>query len=339
MARELRPEVVLEALTKGELSPYYLFYGLGEFRLERVLDQIRGSYIPESARDLNLEIFYGDESEPGEIIDRARAFPFMSPHRLIIIRKTESFAKEQLEGFLPYLDNPSELTCLIFISSKTDFKKKFYKTIRDSGHAVHFVPLKDREVVPWLRRTARDMGLRIDGQACDYLQHLVGNRSRDLYAELEKLLLRYGDEKVGPDQVKDLAIHSRIYTVFQLMDEISLKNCGGSLNILNRFLEEEDKRGGPLRVIGMLNRQMRLLWQTKSIQAKGGKIEDICKKLGVNPYSARSLAKQSKSWSVEELEEALSRLYQADGFVKSGLPPVLILENIFLALCGGKDSR
>jgi DNA polymerase-3 subunit delta len=263
----------------------------------------------------------------------------MSSHRLVIVRKTENFTKEQLESFLPYLENPSEMTCLIFISGKTDFKKKFYKTIRDSGCAVNFLPLKEREVVPWIRRAARDMGLRLNGQACDYLQHLVGNRARDLYTELEKLLLLCGDKEVGPEQVKDLAIHSRIYTVFQLMDEISCRRCSGSLNILNRFLEEEDQRGGPLRVMGMLNRQMRLLWQTKTIQAKGGKNQDICKKLGVNPYSAGTLAKQSKNWSEEELEEALNHLHEADGLIKSGSPPALILESIILAVCGDKVSE
>ena len=41
MARELEPEDVLKSLEKGQLAPFYLFYGPGEFRLEKVLDKIR----------------------------------------------------------------------------------------------------------------------------------------------------------------------------------------------------------------------------------------------------------------------------------------------------------
>ena len=137
MPEELRPEDVLDSLAKGRLAPFYLFYGPGEFRLEKVLDTIRDRYLPESARDLNLEICYGDETESQEIISRARSLPFLASNRLIIVRRTENFRAEALERFLPYFEDPAETTCLIFVSSKTDFKKKFYKKIKSLGRAVN----------------------------------------------------------------------------------------------------------------------------------------------------------------------------------------------------------
>ncbi len=100
MSGELRPEDILTRLKKGRVDPYYLFYGPGEFRLEKVLDKIRDRYLPESARDLNLEIFYGDETGAAEIINRARSLPFLADNRLIIVRRTENFKAEALEKFL-----------------------------------------------------------------------------------------------------------------------------------------------------------------------------------------------------------------------------------------------
>ncbi len=64
MPGDLPPDDVLKSLEKAQLAPYYLFYGPGEFRLEKVLDRIREGFIPESARDFNLEILYGGEIEP-----------------------------------------------------------------------------------------------------------------------------------------------------------------------------------------------------------------------------------------------------------------------------------
>ena len=334
MTEELLPEDVLKSLGKGQLAPFYLFYGSGEFRLEKVLDKIREDFIPESAKELNLEILYGGEADPGDITNRARSFPFMARNRLIIVRRTENFKADDLEIFLPYLEDPAESTCLIFISSKPDFRKKFYTRVKNLGGAVNFRELKEYQVVPWIKQTAKELGLRIDSQACIYLQQMVGNRLRDLYVEIEKLHLRYGQIIVTMEQVKELAIHSRIYTIFQLMDAISLKNCSRSLVILKRFLEEEDKKNAPLQFIGMLNRQIRLLWQTKSILTKGGRKKDVAKKLGSARFSADNFVKQSTQWSVEELEKGLSLLYQAEGLLKSSSRPRPILENLILSLCG-----
>ncbi len=333
MARELQPEDVLKSLEGGQLAPVYLFYGPGEFWLEKVLDRIRRNFIPESARDFNLEIFYGGEADPLDIINRARSVPFMARNRLMIVRRTEKFGATALERFLPYFEEPVESTCLIFVTSKTDFKKKFYSRIRTSGRAVNFRELRDNQVVPWVKQAAGELGLGIDDEASAYLHQIVGNSRRDLYAELEKLHLLYEKGTMGMEQVKEIAIHSRIYTIFELVSSISEKKCAESLGVLTRFLEEEDKRKAPLRVIGMLNRQVRLIWQTKAILLKGRQTKDVIKELGLAPFLARNFVSQSKYWSVKELEKALYLLYQADGLLKSGSRPKPVLENLILSLC------
>jgi DNA polymerase-3 subunit delta len=161
----------------------------------------------------------------------------------------------------------------------------------------------------------------------------VGNNLRDLYAEMEKLNLRYGEEMVGVEQVKGFAIHSRVYTIFELMNRVSEKNCHESLAVLNRFLEEEDKKDAPLRILGMLNRQIRIMWQTKSILSRGGQIREVAQKLGLPDFSARDFARHAQSWSIEELERSLHLLYKTDGLLKSGSRAKPVLENLVFALC------
>ena len=333
MGAELAPQKVLQALQKGKLGPYYLFHGPGEFRLQKVLEKIRADFVPASAQDLNVEILYGGEIEPAEIVARARSMPFLASNRLIIVRRTEKFPTESLNRFLPYLEEPVTSTCLIFVAAKADYKKKFFKFIREQGRAVLFRELKDREVLPWIKEAAKELGLEIEGRACAQLQQIVGNRSRDLHAELEKLSLRHGSAKVGVEQVRELAVHSRIYTIFELMNAVSAKQCADALRVLGRFLEEEDKRQGPLQVVSMLNRQVRLLWYTKAVLAKGGGVQEVGKKLGAARFSAPDFVKYSKSWSVDELVQGLRLLYRAEGRLKSGSHPKLIVENLILALC------
>lgn len=332
MPGDLTPEYVLKQLEKGQLSPVYLFYGPNEFRMERALSRIRETFIPETSRDFNFRIFYGDKTEPADIMDTARSLPFMSHCRLIIVRRTESLSPAALESYIPYLDRPVESTCLIFVSSKTDFKRKFYRKIRELGQAVNFKKLSDRQVIPWIKKTAKELDLNIEDQACAYLQQLVGNRLMDLHAELEKLSLRYGKTVVGLEEVRAVAIFSRIYTVFELMDEVSFKRRGESISVLNRFLEEEGIDGS-LKVLGMLNRQIRLLWQTKTVSDKGGRAADVSRKIKLPSFLVSRIVQQSKHWKTDDFERAFHLMYKADGLLKSGAHGRMVLENLVFSLC------
>lgn len=333
MAGDLSPGDLLASLNRLELAPFYLFYGPDEFRLERLLERIRREYIPEAGRDFNLEICYGGEADPSDIIHRARTFPFMTKSRLIVVRRTEDFKAEQLNRFLPYLENPSISTCLIFIASKTDFKTKFFKKIRSSGLAVYFGDLKRSQVVPWIKETGKELGIDMRTAACVYLQQIIGNKLGDLYSEMVKLQLRHGNSEIHEAQVRELAVQSRVYSIFELMNAVSEKDCGKALSILKGFLEEEDKKNGPLQVIGMLNRQIRFLWQTRVIIDKGGKSKDVASRLGLSPYFAGDFMKHAKKWLPEELEKGIFLLYEADRLLKSGSRPRPVLENLIISLC------
>ncbi|MBU0732596.1 MAG: DNA polymerase III subunit delta [Proteobacteria bacterium] len=332
MPADLSPERVLDLLKRNRLGKVYLFYGPGEFRIEKVLNRIRETFIPEEVRDFNLQIFYGgSNTNPADITDAARSFPFMSSNRLIIVRRTEDFPGSALESFLPYIAKPVETTCLIFVSSKADFRREFYKKIRSIAGAVNFKQLNDRQVIPWIKRVAEELGLSVTDQACAYLQAIVGNRLRDLYSEIEKLYLRHGTRTIGAEEIKELAIYSRIYTIFELMDEISFRRRAESMSILHRHLEEEG-RDAAFSIIGMLTRQIRLIIQAKSIAEKGGQAHDLTRSFQVPPFVANKVLQQSRHWSMDDLEHALDLLYRADGHLKSGSQANLILENLVLSL-------
>ncbi|MFC1838847.1 DNA polymerase III subunit delta [Thermodesulfobacteriota bacterium] len=334
MARDLRPEDIVKALDKGVLAPYYLFYGPNEFIIERILSRIKDNYIPEGSRDLNMEICYGGEAGPSDVVDRALTLPFLASNRLIILRRTDAYKADQLIQFIPYLENPADSTCLIFLSSKTDFRNNFYKKIRSSGLAVDFSELKNNQVVPWIINMAKEIGLNINRQGCMFLQELTGNRLRDIYSELQKLKLSHGDKAIGEKEVRELAINSRMYTIFELMDAFSVKNIPGALSVLKRFLEEEDKKNAPLQIIGMLNRQIILLWKVNVLDTERVKVNEIASKLAIAPFSARNLLKQSANWSSDELERGITLLYEADRLLKSGSRSEPVLENLIFSLCG-----
>ncbi|EFK10308.1 DNA polymerase III, delta subunit [delta proteobacterium NaphS2] len=332
MSVETTPETVLTHLNGGRLKPLYLFYGPDDFHLEKILEQIREKAVPESARDFNVQVFDGEGGvNPGHILDAARSLPFLSGNRLIIVRRTDRIAASDLEILIPYVKSPVETTCIIFVAQKPDFRLKFFSSMRKQGHAVHFKELTDAQAVPWIMASAREMGLNISQDACRHLHGMIGNRSRALYTELEKLHLRHGTGKIGTPEIKELSIFSRMYTIFELMDEISQRGKARSLSILNRYLEEEGKDAA-FGIIGMLTRQIRIIFQAKELMSQHVSRKDMAKKLGVPAFVVGKILGQARRWQEKDLEKALMLLYQADGSLKSGSQAPLVLENFLLSI-------
>jgi DNA polymerase-3 subunit delta len=330
-SNDLSPAHIIARIKKGNLLPFYLFYGENLFLLEKTLGKIKNELIPEEFRDLNQHIFYGDElrADFSSIIDAARSLPFIAEKRLVIVRRTEKLSSSALDNIIPYIDKPVKSTCLIFVTSKPDFRKKFYARFKKNNRTINFKELYDNQVAPWISKTAGEIGFKISAEAGLFLQQVVGNKLTDLASELEKIFIRYGNSSVGLDEVKDFVSCSRSYNVFELMDEISMKRRGRAILILNSFLAAEGNEGA-LRVFGMLIRQIRLLWQARAVVKQGGRMEKMAQRLKVHPFLAKKIIQQSKAWTAQDLENAFQELYQADKLIKSGSQGQVVIENIIM---------
>jgi len=333
--QDLTPDHVLASLKKGSLPPFYLFYGHEDFWIELTLDKIKKDLIPESVKEFNLEILYGGDDSPQEIINRARLVPFMSSQRFIIVKGTEDFTKKELEQFLPYLSDPIESTCIIWVSMKVDLKGTFYRKSSELGRAVNFKKLSERQAYTWIQKRARDLSLNIDKDASAFLYQMVGANLRELFNELSKLSLRHPNSSIGADQVRELTTFSRLFTVFDLVDYVSEKDSARAMAALYRLFESQGRDAGAiLGVLGMIARQIRLIVKVKSgIKKKGGKEMTIKKLKPLPTFVIEKCIAQEKFWSERDLKEALSRIYDTDGLIRTGSRPDLVLESLIFLLC------
>jgi len=338
--QDLTPESVSISLKKGVLAPFYLFYGPEEFWIELTLDRIKKDFIPDSVKAFNLEILYGGEISPQEILNRAYLFPFMSSHRLIIVRGTDNFAKGELEAFVPYLDSPVESTCIIWVSGKADLSGVFYKRCKELGRAVNFKKLSERQVYGWIQKSSKDLGLGIDKDACAFFYQMVGSNLRDLHSEILKVSLRHPNSRIGIDQIKELATFNRLFTVFDLVDYVSRKDASHATAALGRLFDTQGRDSSAvLGILGMLARQIRLILKTKSGLAKGGGKRAVTERLRPLPnFVIEKCIAQERFWQERELEEALNHIYDTDGLIRSGVRSDLVLESLIFHLCLPSNS-
>jgi DNA polymerase-3 subunit delta len=338
--RDPTPDNILLSLEKEAVAPFYLFYGPEEFWIELTLDRIKKDLIPDSVKAFNVEALYGGEVSAQEILSRARVVPFMSPHRLIVVRGTEKFTRQERELFLPYLDRPADFTCVIWVSGTVDLSGPFYKRFKELGRAVNFRKLSERQLYGWIQKRAKELGLGLDKDVPGFLYQMVGSSLRDLFSELSKLCVRYPNSRLGVEQIKELTTFSKLFTIFDLVDYVSRKDASHAIVALSRLFDTQgrDTRAA-LGILGMLARQIRLILKTKSGLNRGEGKRGAVERLRPLPsFVVEKCIAQERLWEERELEEALRHIHDADGLIRSGSKGDLVLEGLVFHLCFPPNS-
>ena len=333
MDSDLTPAGILTEVKKGNINPVYLFYGESEYLLERTLTSFLDIVLPKEQRKLSLQIFYADEeAEISRVIETLYSSSFFSGRRVVVIRRFDKYTASEMELFASYVQNPMPPNILIMIADSIDFRKSFYKKLKDKKYSVRFKDPYDNEVPSWIYNEARNIGLKISREACLVLKDCVGNNLMDLYMELEKLKLRYKVANIGVEEIKEMANDGRSFSLFELVDSLGLRKTLESLNILRKYLRDEGEQSGAMKAMGMIVRQIHLLMRARVLLDQGTSNHDIYKKLGLKPFIGNKIIQQTGKWQITELKKAIHTVYTADGLIRTGLNPIQALENMILKL-------
>jgi DNA polymerase-3 subunit delta len=169
--------------------------------------------------------------------------------------------------------------------------------------------LKEEELCQWLAREARKGGKNLPLPAAQRLVEVVGDNLAELTQELEKLTLFAGPEStLTPNLVSRLASHSRTYNIFALVDALGEANPQKRLTALDHL---SDLGEPPVRILGMLARQLRLLIQIKEHPA-GTPLEPLASKFSIPVGVLGRLSRQARAFSLDSLKTHLKVLHQAD---------------------------
>ncbi|MCG8374158.1 MAG: DNA polymerase III subunit delta, partial [Balneolales bacterium] len=111
-----RFQEVLQHFNSGSLKPVYFLYGEEEFYLDQLLDKFL-NVLPPHEKDFNLDLLYGQEVTPANVLGIARSFPMMAERRVVIVRNFLQMAKGasgegDMNDFITYFEQPNP-SCLL----------------------------------------------------------------------------------------------------------------------------------------------------------------------------------------------------------------------------------
>jgi DNA polymerase-3 subunit delta len=195
-------------------------------------------------------------------------------------------------------------------------------------------------------------GIQLEPGAAVHLVNRVGHELGLLLTELEKCGLRVGmDGVVTKAVIDEMTRRKPQETIFDLLDAIGARQTPKAMTLLRELLD-----GGevPERILATLVSHLRRVWQVRAmmdqkIPLNAGSMDKLPPALAVQfpeggivekfsgfSWKISQLQAQARSFSQEQIQAALQRVFEADlamkGIEDDGGTPELLLERLVMRL-------
>jgi DNA polymerase-3 subunit delta len=253
----------------------------------------------------------------------------MAERRVVVVREFDKLSNK--DPLLSYIHHPSPTTSLVLLSSKPDFRLKFYKTLKESSVTVESKPLYESEIPQWINKKIEQRGKQISLQACQMMQNYVGRSLREIHNEIEKLFIYVGEKpNIEADDINMVVGMSRQYNVYELQNAVGAKDIARSLEIAEHMLEAGEQ---PIGMIVMLTRYIQRLWVINDSLARKKPKTEIATLLKISPKQMFWLdadLQKARKFTLRELERGFLLLREADERLKTSNGDAKLVMTLFL---------
>lgn len=316
----------------------YLYYGPDEFSRTEAVHALRASLPPDVAH-FNSATLDGRSLTIEALATTCEAVPFLADRRVVIahdVLKHFKTAKlrQQLLTWLPRLPDSCDLA---FVEQESvDRRTSLYSYFKKHATIQEFLPRQGKDLLAWLNERARGLGVKLDRTAASHLADYVGDDSRALVNELEKLSCYVGrGGKITADDVILLVQDNQEYNLFAFMDNLSQRQRGAALQGLHALLEEGQ---APAYILFMVIRQVRILLNVEPFagqRPRSNNVNDIAAQVNQKPFVVKKALEQVKRFRAGELAALHDRLLELDHATKRGqIQADIALDMVVLEVCG-----
>lgn len=309
--------------------------------------------------DFNLETFTaGDGRGAKDWLASVSTAPFLGDHRTVVVRhllRAESPKDAGLaSGHFAGLPETARLVLIADDEGGDDRKRErmarlasaWDKFVSDEkGHVIR-CSVDAKQLGSLLVAEAKDRGKTLSPAAASLLAEYAGGSFSRGAEEIEKLAFFVGDrEAIRESDVKQVVTPAREWNVFSMIDAAVAGNTGAALRQLHLLLETTGKpdEAIPQRILPLLSRQFRLIWQARLCVEQGASPtsapESVRALFPSRPNLAKETYAQSRAMgaarrlSLEQLRACLQAVADADARLKgllTGFSATETLERLLL---------
>lgn len=305
---------LIEDMKTQQFQPIYLLYGeeryLKKQYKERLTEGIRGE-----GDSINCNYFEGKGVNTKEIIDLAETMPFFAPTRLIVIENSGFFKNATLD-LAEYISEIPDTTYLLFVEEEVDKRGKLYKEVKKYGRVVELGKQDGKTLYRWIGGLFQKDNRTIQEKTVRYLVEKVGEDMTCLQGEVEKLVCyTMGRDEITIEDVDDICVTQVSSRIFDMVSAVAEKRQNQALAYYYDLLALKEP---PMRILFLLVRQFRMLYQVKSFIGTGISNKEIASKMGIQHFLVGKYQTQGKYFQKEELRAIIEEAAEIEEAVKTG---------------------
>ena len=337
------PDAFLAALAKDPLPLVIAMGGAERVYVDDALLMLRTSALAGGLVDFNHDRTSARDRSFQQIAGMCRTLPVMAKRRLVEVKDAGHIKEPDFDELTAYLTRPSPETVLVLLFDDIDLRDKLVKLVDKHALLCRFEHPKEREMPQHVQRRARRHQLRLDGNAVEALAATVGADLTLLERALEKLaLVAEGGAGEWPlitaALVEKHVADTHMEDAFAFARAVAKQQRGPALASLAAL---QAAREEPLRLLGLLAWQLRLVARARALLEEGRSSQGVGSELslyGDRLSATLELAKRGRSFA--DHADRLALQATADGLLKgSRQPPWLIMTRLVLALCPAAERR
>lgn len=268
------------------------------FLAEGIAGRISAVCVPPELRDLAYSAFHADEVKVGNIVAEAQTLPFLAERRVIVVRNADRYFSSPgekdtvLAPLLSYIENPSESTLLVLLTSKMDKRRKAYKTCSEHAVMVECPQLDDNELADWIRNEAKRLGKTVDPAAINEIISRAGYNLSDVHNALNLVANYLGQTKdrIREEDVITACADVAEESVWALTDAIAASDSDKALRTLHQLIDYGKNHDDIMGIINWLLESAYCAAPDTSLSVKSQfvarKVMPLVNKLGLDKLKA-----------------------------------------------------
>ena len=320
----------------------FVYYGVEEFLRARAVAELYAQLGDRSLASMNTSHLDGRKLTLPELKDAVEALPFLVEKRLVVVSallsrlagksgKPTKPDQQFMTGLLAYLPGTSPSTWLVFDEEAIGEAHPVLQYARehpDKVRAQMFGRLGEAALRTWLAQRAQERDGVLAADALDALATAGDVDLRLLDQEIGKLITYAGGRPVTGSDVKKLVHAARSVDVFAMVDALGQRNGRRAIEQFHSLVDDGEP---PVRLLGMITRQFRMIMQAKDLSERRAPAADVMRTLAAPKFLADKMLTQSRQFQMAQLETIYRRLLETDLNIKTGQIDPLLAIDILIA--------
>lgn len=323
--------------------PTYLFWGEDDFSLSSAVMKLQQTVLHPDWLSFNYDkVSTEDVSLIIEALTIVRETPAMMGDRLVwlnncsICQRCPDNLLTELKELLPIVLETNHL--LITTSNKPDGRLKSTKLLQEYAIVKEFSfipPWKTEDLVKKVEELAAEAGLKFTRQGAEFLVGCVGNNTRMLWNEIEKISLYYQNISKALDE-RDVAylVNPSNQNSIQLAEAIKDGKLAKALELVTALINHNEPA---LKIVATLVGLFRTWGLVKLMIDQDDKTIATKADIG-NPKRIYILRREVQNCSSQKLLAALPILLELEYSLKRGAEPLTTLQTKIIELVSVIDS-